>query len=321
MANRGEGVDPDGRALYTPATSPDVRRGAIIFFCAASAVAACTGGAYDPSGAEGVAAGAGAPRVTGVLFVEQVQGAGAAAQAGARFLRVVGVQQEAVSELVGAPAWPLPRVSPVAGSGVCVERRGVGHALQSPDTAPEVRLLDVGPIDVTAGDTALRLTPRRFPDLWNVVSGVLYGVDSTLPSGVWRFSGGGGAVSGVGPFEVSMALPESLEGVTLDEQPLGADGAVLLPRRGGASVRWQRSQRVDEGDVVTVVFAGAGELRCAVRDEGGLDLDAATVERARELLREGGAVSVHRLRARPFTAAGLDGGALVFDLSVRARAR
>lgn len=302
-------------------TSSDVRRGAIIFLCAASAVAACTGGAYDPSGVDGVASGAGAPRVTGVLFVEQVQGAGAAAQAGARFLRVVGVQEEAVSELVGAPAWPLPRVSATAGHGSCVERRGVSHAVQGPEASPEVRLLDVGPIDVTAGDTALRLTPRRFPDLWNVVSGVLYGVDSALPTGVWRFAGAGEAAAGVGPFEVSMALPESLEGVTLDEQPFGADGAVSLPRRGGASVRWQRPQRGEEGDVVTVVFAGAGELRCAARDDGALDLDAATVDRARELLREGGAVSVHRLRARPFSAVGLDSGALVFDLSVRARTR
>ncbi len=289
-------------------------------------MAACTGGAYDPSGADGAAAGVGAPRVSGVLFVEQVQGAGAAAQAGARFLRVVGVDAEAVSELVGAPAWPLPRVpAPGAptGHGVCVERRGLVREGHGAETAPEVRLLDVGPIDVTAGDAALRLTPRRFPDLWNVVSGVLYGVDSALPTGVWRFSGAGDTAVGVGPFDVSMALPEALEGVSLDDQAVGAEPneSLTLSRRGAMTVRWQRPSRPEEGDVVTVVFAGAGELRCSVRDEGVLEVDPASADRARELLREGGAVSVHRLRARAFSAAGLDAGALVFDLSVRARAR
>jgi len=261
--------------------------------------------------------------VSGVLFVEQVQGAGAAAQAGARFLRVVGVEAESVSELVGAPAWPLPRL-PAAGStagvGRCVERQAVAREGQGLDAAPEVRLLDVGPIEVAAGDAALHLTPRRFPDLWNVVSGVLYGVDSALPTGPWRFSGAGNATVGVGAFDVSMASPEPLEGVTLDEQALGADG-LTLSRRGPFAVRWQRPVHAEEGDVVTVVFAGTGELRCALRDEGLLDLDAASADRAREMLREGGAVSVHRLRARAFSASGLDTGALVFDLSVRARVR
>ncbi|MBL8604515.1 MAG: hypothetical protein JNK72_21490 [Myxococcales bacterium] len=289
----------------------------------AAVTAACTGGGYDPSapdGGEDVGQAAASARVSGVLFVEQGEGGreGAAVGVGARFVRVSGLRDEALPDLVGTPMWPLPRVAP--GAAVrCVER---GVDARAVERGAEVRLLDVGPIDLVAGERALRMNPRRFPDLWNVVSGVLYGVDSALPMGVWRFTSPGNPAVGVGAFDVSGASPEPLAAVTLNDLPLqgGAEATVQLPRRGGLALRWQRSPRAEEGDLVTVAFEGAGQMVCAARDEGALDLDAATLDRARELLREGGAVSVHRLRARPFVAPGVDTATLVFDLALRARA-
>lgn len=269
--------------------------------------AACTG---SVPGDEGAPDAEGPPRVSGVLFVERAQdGATASAQVGARFLRVTGVSDEALPDLAGVPAVPT-------GVG-CVER---GAPLRDADPSrAEVRLLDVGPIEVRAEDRVLRMSPRRFPDLWNVVSGSLYGMESDLPAGTWRFSGAGDVASGVGPFDVQAQRPEVLSGVRLGDAslPVDGDGRVALPRRGGLAVRWSRG--ADGDDRIAVVFEGAGSVVCGARDEGAFDIDAATMDRVRELLRAGGVVSVHRLRTRAFTTTGIDHGTLVFDLSTRAR--
>ncbi|MBI5514781.1 MAG: hypothetical protein HY909_13480 [Deltaproteobacteria bacterium] len=289
-------------------------------------LAACTGAAYDGGGVTDADAPSGPPRVTGVLFVERVQtlphgDVGTdAVQVGARFLRVVGVGEEALPDLVGMPRMP----------------RALGCHVDAPQGAPlldpaeatvsEVRLLDVGALEVRSGERALMLSPRRFPDLWSVVSGVTYGADGALPLGRLRFSAAGDRASGVGPFEVEAQAPEPLSGVTVGELALPApEGAALeLPRRGRLSVRWARpttAQPDPERDRVAIVFEGAGVVVCGARDEGVFDVDAATTERLRELLRGGGSVRVHRLRTRAFTAPGLDAGALVFDLSVAGRVR
>lgn len=268
--------------------------------------AACTG---SVPGDENAPDAEGPPRVSGVLFVERAQdGATASAQVGARFLRVTGVNDDALPDLAGVPAVPT-------GVG-CVER-GAPLRVADPSRA-EVRLLDVGPIEVHAEDRVLRMAPRRFPDLWNVVSGSLYGMEADLPSGTWRFTGSGDMASGVGAFDVQAQCPEAPAGVRLGDVtlPLEADGRVALPRRGGLSVRWSRGGDVD--DRIAVVFEGAGSVVCGARDEGAFDIDAATMDRVRELLHAGGSVSVHRLRTRPFMTTGIDHGALVFDLSMRA---
>ncbi len=271
---------------------------------------ACTGVA-----GEGAPADADVPtRVSATLFVEQVfDGAQHPAQVGARFLRIAGVRDEALPELVGVPAVP-------AALG-CTERGARALDGMDPSQA-EVRLLDVGPIDVASAQ-ATRMTPRRFPDLWNVVSGSFYGAESEGAAGVYHFNGAGSLAASVGAFDVQGAAPEVPSAVRVGDValPLSAGSTFTLPRHGGLTVRWQRPAGGDEADRVTVVFEGASTVVCAARDEGSVDIDAATMDGVRELLRRGGSVSVHRLRSRAFTAQGVDVGALVFDLSVRGRVR
>ncbi len=277
-------------------------------------LAACTGSGYeavsDPDANAPAAAVTAAPRVSGVLFVERtLGGATEDVQVGARFQRVVGLADDALPDLVGTPV--IPRV------GACVERTSPSATTDATAASAEVRLLDVGPVDVRAGDLPVRLLPRRFPDLWNVVSGVLYGVAPVaLPQGAWRFTAQGDARSGVGAFDVEGQAPDDLMGVRVGEVPLPlpSNSAAVLPRHGALNVRWNRGYTDDK---IAVVFEGAGTMVCGARDEGWLDIDAATMDRVADLLRNGGTLSVHRLRARPFTATGLDGASLVFDLAVR----
>lgn len=253
-------------------------------------------------------------RVSATLFVEQVfDGAQHPAQVGARFLRIAGVRDEALPELVGVPAAPVALG--------CTERGARALDGMDPSQA-EVRLLDVGPIDVASAQTT-RMTPRRFPDLWNVVSGSFYGAEGDAASGSYRFTGVGAVAANVGSFDVQGVAPDVPSQVRVGDValPLQAGGTFTLPRHGGLTVRWQRAAASDEADRVTVVFEGASTVVCAARDEGAVDIDPATMDGVREILRRGGSVSVHRLRSRGFTAQGIDAGALVFDLSVRGRVR
>lgn len=282
-----------------------MRRLALPILGAMISAAACTGAGY-----ENLPDGDAPARVSGMLFIERVQGgASTGVQVGARFVRFVGVADDALPDLVGTPA--VPR------AGACVSRGATGGEALDP-LRSEVRLLDVGPIDAVAGGRSVRLQPRRFPDLWNVVSGTLYGAEADLPAGEWRFAAGGAA--GVGGFEVTGQAPESPVGVRVGATalPLGETETLAIPAAGLVQVRWERARGDDR---VVVRFEGDGSLVCGAQDVGSLELDAASSDRAREALRAGGTVSVHRVRAVPFSARGLDAATLVFDHSVRARAR
>jgi hypothetical protein len=298
--------------LYTPqVTVPTKHRTRGLLVGSVLVLSACTGGDFEP-GSDAEAEGP--PRVAGVLFVERAQGGSAAeAQVGARFLRVVGLPDAVLPDLVGMPVLP-PR------PGQCLERGNRAAQLATENPRAEVRLLDVGPIDVRAGDQALRMDPHRFPDLWNVVSGVLYGLEGDLPLATWRFSAQGDGAAGVGSFEVEAPAPEDLAQVRAGDAALAdaAGAPVTLVRHAPLAVRWARG--ADE-DRVAIAFEGSGTVVCGARDDGAFDVDAATVDRIAELLHAGGTMSVHRVRTRPFTAPGLDAGTLVFDLSVRARVR
>lgn len=279
-----------------------VRRLLPVLLCLTAA--ACTGTAYDGSvDAEGPA------RTEALLLVEDGQASGAGVvQVGARFFSVVGFSDDALPELVGTPR--LPR------ENACEERALPGHV-----TSGEVRLLDVGAVEVRVGGQETRMAPRRFPDLWNVVSGVLYGTEGAFPGGVWRFSAPGSAASGIGGFEVSALSPDAIREVSLNERPvaMGPGAVISLPRSGPLSLRWARGS--DPGDRVAIVFEGATTIVCGARDEGALDIDAGWMDRIRELSRGDAEVAVRRVRVKPITVPGADRARLVFDIGTRAQLR
>ncbi len=266
--------------------------------------AACTGAGADTSADADVSS-----RSEGIVFVERVDdGSGARVHVGGRFVRATGIAADGLWELVGAPPSPPP-------SG-CVERTASADLADS--VRAEVQLLDLGAITARSESLSTRMVPHRLPDLWNVVSGVVYGADGDGAGASWQFTGTGDAASGRGAFDVAGSAPEPLGDVRLGDQPLPSTvgAAWLLPRQGAISVRWSHGSVADR---VAVVVEGAGTLTCGARDDGSLDLDGATADRARELLRQGGTLAVHRLRTVPFTVRGVDRASLVFDQAVRVR--
>jgi hypothetical protein len=282
-----------------------LRRSTLLVASLGALGVACTGGGPDVALDADVSS-----RSEGILFVERISDSGGSrVHVGGRFYRSQGVRPESLRELVGAP--------PSGAISGCTERSVMGDGIDA--TQAEVQLLDVGAIDARAEAVVARMAPHRLPDLWNVVSGVVYGLEGELPAGAWQFSNPGDPATQRGAFDVTGAPPEPLSDVRLgdDALPLASGRAIALPRRGGLSLRWARGAAADR---VAVVFEGAGTLSCGARDDGTLDLDALQVDRVRELLRQGGTVSVHRLRVVPFVMSGIDRATLVFDQVVRARA-
>ena len=251
-----------------------------------------------------------------ILFVER-QGTdptNGTAHVGARFVQYAGVTSDSLPDLLGTPHIP-------GTSTGCSER--TDSAVDSSNGRAEVRLMDVGPIDVRAGDRMLHLEPRRFPDLWNVVSGVVYATDGDLPSDNWHFAAPGNAQSHMPAFDVEARAPEDLVGISIADQAFVANGIVSIPRR-GFSIRWTRGER-DDGVIVAFESAGTAEhastISCAARDEGSLDIDNAWADRIVALAQSGATVTVHRVRARAFNAPQVDSANVVFDLSIRGRAQ
>lgn len=269
----------------------------------AAGVYGCTGAGPDAALDADVAA-----RTEGVVFVERVTEAGGSrVHVGGRFFRSQGVAAESLPDLVGAP--------PSWASVGCAEQGAMAEALDS--SHAEVQLLDVGAIDARADAFTARMSPHRLPDLWNVVSGVVYGLDGDLPAGAWQFTAAGDPTSARGAFDVSGAPPEAISDLRVGDAVVPHQAsAIALPRRGGLALRWSRGAATDR---VAVVFEGSGTLSCGARDDGSLDLDVASADRVRELLRQGGTLSVHRLRTVPFAVSGIDRATLVFDQVVRVR--
>lgn len=292
---------------------PSVRH-ALALLLATCGLAACAG-TVGGNGDSTVEPQAEQQRSVAILFVERTaaETSTSSAHVGARFVQLSGMSPTVLPTLLGTPALP-------GGATGCTERSSDTSALTASDARAEARLIDVGTIDVQADGRTLRLEPRRFPDLWNVVSGVIYATDGELPATDWHFSAPGSAATHLGAFDVDARAPDDLAGVTIADHALAAGGTVSVPRRAFA-VRWTRGERED--DVMVTFDGSAGErattITCTARDEGLLELDTAWAERVADLASTGASVVVHRLRARPFTAAHVENAQVVFDLSVRGR--
>ena len=252
-----------------------------------------------------------------MLFVERhaSETAGTPAHIGARFVQYAGLSAAALPDLLGTPHIP-------AGSTGCLERADA--AVDTEGARAEARLLDVGPIDVRSGDRSVRLEPRRFPDLWNVVSGVIYATDGELAADEWQFSAAGNPQTRLGAFDVSLRAPEDLAGLVIAEQAFAPGSNVLIPRR-GFQVRWSRGDDAGDGVMLTIESAPGADrpttIECTTRDEGVLDVDAPWADRMADVARTGATIALHRVRTHPFTGLSVESAQVVFDFSIRGQAQ
>jgi hypothetical protein len=244
------------------------------------------------------------------------------AHASAYFMRLAaGADNVLAARLVGA-ALPLPAADHCESTDA-LWNRGLPLASLEP-----VDLVDVGQVSLEAGHTTETMAARAFPDVIDLVSGVVYTsrdqIADPLPDGeryVFRISGSPafqrvalGATAPSPPAEVEVA------GTPLES------AAIALPRQ-DLALRWrpQAGDALIYVDIVPYEDGAVDRVRCAFADDG-----EATIPLA--MLPHGTAqtIAVHRVVRAAAQAvdwdadqaqgeagpAGIDAGEIRFDLAI-----
>jgi hypothetical protein len=196
---------------------------------------------------------------------------------------------------------------PAAGACKKVERNP--KAVPEEDLA-QAELLDAGEVTLVAGGVVTTLAPRAFPSAADAISGVVYTTRDRaaepLPAAS-RYTVATSGSTAIDPISVEFLAPAALDGVTLMGSPLG-DIATLRTAR-TLDLAWNAGA---PGDLVYVTLeTDALSTVCAYRDDAGRGALPASA-----LTSGSGALSVHRLRATPFSSVGLVSGELRFDFEV-----
>jgi len=184
----------------------------------------------------------------------------------------------------------------------------------------EIELVDVGVIDVRAGDRAIVLEPQSFPGLMSLLQGAIYGTTDgqglAWEQGVdWTFASRG--ASGIGSFEVAVDAPEELSVLRI-----GADDpAVVRPlveRALDLPIVWEAGRHDDvvRIEIGWTQFGTEMRLRCAATDDGSFVVPVSLLRQLPDpSMLTSARVVVQRERRRPFGAGGLDEGQLVMSLT------
>jgi hypothetical protein len=262
-----------------------------------------------------------------VLRVERVRFDGALPgerfahfEIGGRVARFSGLEREEAAALVGFGEISDPEEIDACGPPIPVlpGEELVGSVLER----SEIELVDVGTIDVRAGDRSLSLEPQSFPGLLNLLQGAVYGSSegegtAWEPGAEWSFAARG--ASGIGPFEAVTEAPEEL--VVLR---VGGDDPTVVPpfveRAADLPVRWE-SGAGSRDDVVHIelVWNQLGtemRLTCAAGDDGVFVVPASVLRQIPDpAVVASPRLLVRRERRRAFGAAGLDEGVVVVSLT------
>lgn len=249
-----------------------------------------------------------------LLVVEQSvpadNAASARSHASVWFLRIADERDLPVAtELVSSPL-ELPTLGTCAVVG--------DEATELPEEMSPVELAFAGDVVMRAGSDSTPLTLRFFPDVANLVSGVMYTLqdqdDLTVPrDGLVTVSANGTA--DFEPMEASASLPPLPSGLALDGQPVPGMQAEVFRGR-PVSVSWRPAS---QGDIVLVdvdpVPAVPSErVRCAFADTGSGEIPPMAVPETSEMT-----LTIHRTRDVPLRSDRGDEGMAHFDLAVTTR--
>jgi hypothetical protein len=233
----------------------------------------------------------------GVVAVERTEGEGLSrASVSAKFMRVSAPERALAEDLVAARA-VVPPVGECATlsslEGLSADRFAASLPL---DFA--IELLDVGDVTLLlrsgatdqAEPSLLPLSPRAFPDVGDLASGVFYTTpDANLPASTLPYGLSGSGAATVDAFVLDVgAFPESPEDVVVAPE-LQADGEV--------SVTWRRpDSEPSEGSLLYIDVLAASAYRCSFADAG-----AAVLPRGVLVPEDAGSeatISVHRVTER-----------------------
>jgi hypothetical protein len=270
--------------------------------------------------------------VQGVVHVESTMSKSGALRThvSARFLRVSGIDGRTAEEVVGMPGWLGPRSSSTATAAPiqlgCAE---VALSKTVPASARPVQgsieLIDVGDIvvhmsDVHMRDRAMPLAARAFPDVGDLVSGVVYTSrdDQTelIDNGTYLIETSGSA--SIDGFSIQVDAPAAPSGLrvagvaAIDGEAMPIVAGQPLP------VGWDSPARAGDNDLIFVELVAtdaAGDsslVRCAFEDDGAAIVPAALTAFA------GAEVDmfVHRYRQTSVKLAGIDEAYVDFDFAV-----
>jgi hypothetical protein len=243
-----------------------------------------------------------------IVVVERSAGAEAPeavrAEAFAGFIKVpADVEPAAV-----LPIAELALELPLPGACRKIER---DRKAAPPETLAQSELLDAGEVTLVAGGAVTTLAPRAFPSAADAISGVVYTTRDRaaepLPASS-RYTVATSGSSALEPISVELPAPAALEGLTI----AGSTFNELTSLRAAEPVelRWNAGAA---GDLVYVTLTSdASSTLCAYGDEAG----RGTLPGSSVAARGSATLSLHRLRATPFTSAGLGRGELRFDFEV-----
>jgi hypothetical protein len=251
-----------------------------------------------------------------LLVVEQAAPAddvaSARSHASVWFLRIADERDLSAATQLVSDQLELPQL----GSCVAV---GVGEESDVPEMSP-VELAFAGDVAMRAGSEATPLTLRFFPDVANLVSGVMYTLrdqdDLTVPfNSLITVSATG--TSDFEPVDASASPPPMPAGLAIDGHDLPLMD-VEIQRGRPIRLTWTPG---GDGDVIFVdvdpVPAVPSErVRCALADTGVGEIPTMAVPETSEM-----SLAVHRSRDVPLRSDRGDVGMAHFDLSVSTHVR
>ncbi len=234
------------------------------------------------------------------------------AHVSARFMRLGGgLDAELAERVVGSPL-----VLPPEGSCRWHEPLATGLL---PESARQgsIELLDVGDIVVRAGPSTLPLAPRAFPDVGDMVSGVVYTSrerSADLPVGASYLIETTGSAR-IEEFRLKVEAPQAPAEVRIAEQDLEDDELQAVADE-PLALGWQAGDRA-AGDRIYVDITPLGPsatrpLRCALADTGSAEIPAEYLE-GQSAVAE---VAIHRFRQTVVSLSAIDEAVVEFDFAV-----
>jgi hypothetical protein len=216
---------------------------------------ACTSSGADDAGAS-IEAESGALALLQLERFNDATGLSSRVVIGAKIAKYRGLDGDALLRLLGVPAVSLERCE-----------LGGGLSAETPAPEAEVELLSIGELHVRAAEAEVELSPRLFPALATMASGVFYAADTELTapraeSDEYLLRAPG--ERGVGAFEAVISAPSEL--TVLDVQSSPMEQLEVIDRSGDLVLSWEADDPRDRVEIE--LLSGGSVLSCSARDDG-----------------------------------------------------
>ncbi len=182
-----------------------------------------------------------------------------------------------------------------------------------------VELLDVGDLTVSVGRDKKLVPTRTFPDLLNVVVGVIYTIDDGqgidyLPGETYSLHATG--TEEVSPFDVVLEAPEDLGDIKVEGAAV-SDEVPFITRGDGVALTWEGAEAGDE-IIATLSWTKMGapwSMTCLMRDDGFFVIPASRTRLLPTLTSSDEELTLMRVRQGSFRSTGLSTGSFSFEIS------